>query len=68
MRSKAPLVLIEQMVMLLVFALASALCLQAFVKSDAISVRSEEKGRAAIAAQNAAEVIRHKGGDYLLKK
>ena len=58
MRSKAPLVLIEQMVMLLVFALASALCLQAFVKSDAISVRSEEKGRAAIAAQNAAEVIR----------
>ena len=63
MRSKAPLVLIEQMVMLLVFALASALCLQAFVKSDAISVRGEEKGRAAIAAQNAAEVIRHKGGD-----
>ena len=63
MRSKAPLVLIEQMVMLLVFALASALCLQAFVKSDAISVRSEEKGRAAIDAQNAAEVIRHKGGD-----
>lgn len=63
MRSKAPLVLIEQMVMLLVLALASALCLQAFVKSDAISVRSEEKGRAAIAAQNAAEVIRHKGGD-----
>ena len=63
MRSKAPLVLIEQMVMLLVFALASALCLQAFVKSDAISVSSEEKGRAAIAAQNAAEVIRHKGGD-----
>ena len=42
MRSKAPLVLIEQMVMLLVFALASALCLQAFVKSDAISVRGEE--------------------------
>lgn len=63
MRSKAPLVLIEQMVMLLVFALASALCLQAFVKSDAISVRSQEKGRAAIAAQNAAEMIRHKGGD-----
>ena len=29
MRSKTPLVLMEQMVMLLVFALAAALCLQA---------------------------------------
>ncbi len=29
MRSKAPLVMMEQMVMLLVFALAAALCLQA---------------------------------------
>lgn len=30
MRSKAPLALMEQMVMVLVFALAAALCLQAF--------------------------------------
>ena len=30
MRSKAPLMLMEQMVMLLVFALAAAVCLQAF--------------------------------------
>ena len=37
MRSKAPLVMMEQMVMLLVFALAAALCLQAFVRSDAQS-------------------------------
>ena len=37
MRSKAPLLLMEQMVMLLVFALAAALCLQAFVKSDGLS-------------------------------
>ena len=41
MRSKAPLILMEQMVMLLVFALAAALCLQAFVKSDSLSSRSE---------------------------
>ena len=32
MKSKAPLSLMEQMVMLLVFALAAALCLQAFVR------------------------------------
>ena len=41
MRSKAPLLLMEQMVMLLVFALAAALCVQAFVKSDAISARGD---------------------------
>ena len=34
MKSKAPLALMEQMVMILVFALAAALCLQAFVKSE----------------------------------
>ncbi len=33
-QSEAPLALMEQMVMLLVFALAAALCLQAFVRSD----------------------------------
>ncbi|NBI90154.1 hypothetical protein D3Z45_06090 [Lachnospiraceae bacterium] len=62
MRSKAPLVLIEQMVMLLVFALAAALCLQAFVKADTISMQGENLSYAAIAAQNAAESIRHSGG------
>ena len=37
MRSKAPLVMIEQMIMLLVFALAAVLCLQAFTTSKDIS-------------------------------
>ncbi len=63
MRSKAPLTLMEQMVMLLVFALAAALCLQAFVKSDQISLKSQAKGNAALAAQNTAEYIRSSGGD-----
>lgn len=63
MRSKAPLALMEQMVMLLVFALAAALCLQAFVKSDAVSTRSEARDRAVLEAQTAAETIRHYGGD-----
>lgn len=64
MRSKTPLVLMEQMIMLLVFALASALCLQAFVKSDQMSRDSENRDRALQAAQNAAEVIRSTGGDF----
>ncbi len=64
MKSKAPLALMEQMVMLLVFALAAALCLQAFVKSDAISKRCEERDRAMTLCQSAAEVIRSCGGDF----
>ena len=62
MKSKAPLILMEQMVMLLVFALGAALCLQAFVKSDSLSSRSEARDRAAVEAQNAAETVRHYGG------
>lgn len=62
MENKAPLALMEQMVMLLVFALAAALCLQAFIKSDEISLRSQSKSDAALAAQNVAEIARHSGG------
>ena len=43
MKSKAPLILMEQMAILLVFALAAALCLQAFVKSDSLSSRSRDR-------------------------
>lgn len=63
MRSRAPLALMEQMVMLLVFALAAALCLQAFVKSDSISRQSEARDRAAMLVQSAAEAIQSCGGD-----
>lgn len=61
MRSKIPLILMEQMVMLLVFALAAALCLQAFVKSDQMSGRSHDKDRAVTLVQEAAETVRHCG-------
>ena len=64
MRSKAPLAMMEQIVMLLVFALAAALCLQAFVKSDQQSKRSEARDQALREAQNAAEVIQYTGGDF----
>ena len=62
MKSKAPLVLMEQLIMLLVFALAAALCLQAFVLADARSRRAEARDRAAVLVQSAAETIRHSGG------
>lgn len=63
MRSKAPLALMEQMVMLLVFALAATLCLQAFSKSDEISKRVEVRDRAVTLCQSVAEVIRNDGGE-----
>lgn len=61
MKSRAPLALMEQMVMLLVFAVAAALCMQAFVKSDEISLKNRAKSGASLAAQNIAETIRHSG-------
>ena len=62
-KSKAPLVMLEQLVLLLVFALAAALCLQAFVKSDASSRESEARDRAALLCQSMAEEMRLNGGN-----
>jgi Tfp pilus assembly protein PilV len=63
MRSKAPLALMEQLVMVLVFALAAALCVQVFVLSGLSSRRSEARDRATLAAQNAAELLKAGDGD-----
>ncbi|MBO5175988.1 MAG: hypothetical protein J6K04_13485 [Lachnospiraceae bacterium] len=69
MKSKAPLVMMEQIVMVLIFALAAALCLQTFVLSGKISKNTEELNRASIEAQNAAETLKAVGlGSYLLDK
>ena len=62
MKSKAPLLLMEQMIMLLVFALAAALCLQSFTYSDRLSRRGEARDTAATLSQTAAETVRHQGG------
>lgn len=64
MRSKAPLTLIEQAVMLLVFALAAVLCLKALVWADTQSAVSAQRDRALLAAQNAAETLKACGGDF----
>lgn len=63
MRSKAPLALIEQAVMVLVFALAAALCLRVFLWSDECSRRDEACDRALLEAQTAAETLKHAGGE-----
>lgn len=62
MKSKAPLALMEQVVMILVFALAATLCVQVFVLSDRMSRRGEIRDRALLEAQNAVETLKHNGG------
>lgn len=61
MKSKAPLAMMEQIIMVLIFALAAALCLQTFVLAGKISKRIEAENRAAVEAQNAAETIKAEG-------
>lgn len=63
MKSKAPLALMEQLVMVLVFALAAALCLQVFVLSDRMSHQNEARDHAVVMVQNAAETLKRCGGD-----
>ena len=63
MRSKAPLALMEQLVMVLVFALAAALCVQAFALSSQLSRRNEAQDRGLLEAQNAAETLKSLHGD-----
>lgn len=64
MKSKTPLVLMEQLVMVLVFALAAALCLRCFVSADRISGKNALRDEAVLAAQTAAEAMKGCGGDY----
>ena len=62
MKNKAPLALMEQLIMILVFALASALCLRLFVYSDQVSVSGAARDQAAAVVQNAAEALKLSGG------
>jgi len=68
MKSKAPLLMMEQIIMVLVFALAAALCLQTFVLSGKISKMTEAKNRAVVEAQNAAEQIKARGLQQYLEE
>lgn len=62
MRSKTPLALMEQVVMVLVFALAAALCVQVFVLSDRVSRENAARDRAMLEAQNAVELLKSTDG------
>lgn len=63
MKNRTSLVLMEQLVMVLVFALAAALCLNVFVKADEISRTIAYRDEAVLIAQNAAEMLKATSGD-----
>ena len=56
MKNKASLILMEQLIMILVFALAAALCLQVFAKSVQIAEQTACRDAAVQMAQNGAEL------------
>lgn len=58
MKSRASLVLMQQLIMVLVFALAAALCLRCFAKAEEISDRTARRDEAVWIAQNAAELLK----------
>ena len=63
MKNKTPLPLMEQLIMVLVFALTAALCLQGFSLADRISRRQEAREKAIVLAQNLAESLKAGSGD-----
>ncbi|MBR6228757.1 MAG: hypothetical protein IKQ97_03390 [Eubacterium sp.] len=65
-RSKAPLSLMEQLIMVFVFAFAAAICLQAFVYSDRLSKNGTTEETAAMRATEVIETCKAYHGD--LKK
>ncbi len=62
MKNKGALSLMEQLVMILVFALAAALCLGAFAKAQTLGQTTDRRETAARIAQNGAERLKA-GGD-----
>ena len=63
MKNKVSLQLMELLVMILVFALAAALCLQVFARAREISEETAWRDQAVILARNAAEVLKATAGD-----
>ena len=65
MKHKASLLLMEQLVMILVFALAAALCLQVFARANAISEETGQRDHAVLLARNAVELLKATEGDVI---
>lgn len=56
--NKTPLALMEQVIMVFVFALAAALCVQVFVYARTMSVNMERRDQAMVVCQSIAETAK----------
>ena len=64
--SKSSLFLMELIISILFFSIASAVCIQLFVKSHLLNVRTQEQNQTVVWSQNLAELWRAYEGDPLL--
>lgn len=64
MKNKSSLMLIEQVIMGLVFAIAAAICLKVFAYSDVLSRNGDLRDQAIRQAQTCAEVLKNTRGDF----
>lgn len=63
MKNRDVLTLMEQVIAVLVFAVAAAICLRVFVFADGLSKTAESEDRSGVLAQNAAEMYKQVSGD-----
>lgn len=64
--SKSSLFLMELIISILFFSIASAVCIQLFVKAHLLNVRTQEQNQTVVWSQNLAELWRAYEGDSLL--
>lgn len=58
MKDKAPLLLMEQLIMILVFALTAAICLRGFAYASQVSRDIRQREQAVLLVQSAAEELK----------
>ena len=65
MKSKTPLVLMDQIIMVLIFALSAVVYIKVFVYSNNVSKSVEAASHAAFKAQTMAEELKYSSGESL---
>lgn len=63
MNRKSVLQMMELLIMVLVFAIITSICVRCFVHADHLSQRQENKASAVLVAQNAAELLKSTSGN-----
>ena len=64
MKNRIFLSLLEQITMIVIFAVAATICVQIFFRSNTISEQRQALDQATLVAQNASETLKYAGGDF----